>query len=75
MDERTKAIVSTLAVLAVQILALCGVKVETNSFVSAVAVIASVIASIYACWKNHNFTDEAARAQELLDNLKGKNDA
>jgi hypothetical protein len=38
-------------------------------------VIASVVASIYACWKNHNFTDEAARAQELLDNLKGKNDA
>jgi len=75
MNERVKAIISTLAVLVVQILALLGIKVEENSFVNAVAVIVSVAVSIYACWKNHNFTAEAAQAQELLDNLKGKNDA
>ena len=75
MNERIKAIISTLAVLVVQILALFGVKVEENSFVNAVAVIVSVAVSIYACWKNHNFTNEAARAQKLLDDLKGKNDA
>lgn len=75
MNERIKAIISTLAVLVVQILALFGVKVEENSFVNAVAVIVSVAVSIYACWKNHNFTDEAARAQRLLDDLKSKNDA
>lgn len=75
MNERVKAIISTLAVLVVQILALLGIKVEENSFVNAVAVIVSVAVSIYACWKNHNFTDEAAQAQKLLDDLKGKNDA
>lgn len=77
MNERVKAIISTLAVLVVQILALLGIKVEENSFVNAVAVIASMVVSIYACWKNHNFTTEAAQAQGLLNelkDLKGKND-
>ena len=72
MDERTKAIISATVILIVNIAALCGVNVSQDTLMSVAFGIAAIVADLYGIWKNHNFTPEAAQAQSLLDELKGK---
>lgn len=70
MSERTKALVSIAALIIVQIAALVGVQMDTDAVVEVMSSLVVVCATIYAAWKNHNFTDEAAAAQSVLDSLK-----
>lgn len=72
LDERTKALVSAIALLAVNLLALFGVQLNHDTVWQVVAAVAIIATTIYGVWKNHNFTPEAQRAQEYLDMLKGK---
>ena len=72
MDEHTKAVISAAIVLSVNIATLFGVSLDQGLVANVVFGAISIAATIYAAWKNHNFTEEAAKAQEYLDSLKGK---
>lgn len=71
MDERTKALASAIAIIAVEVCALFGQTIDADAALHVAMAVMSVAATIYGIWKNHNFTPEAQRAQELLDELKG----
>ena len=70
MSERTKAIVSIIALIVVQIAALAGVQMDAGNLTEVIGSLVVVAATIWAAWKNHNFTDAAAAAQAMLDILK-----
>lgn len=72
MDERTKATVSAAIVLAVNIAALFGASLDLGTVQNVVFGAVTIVTTLYAAWKNHNFTHEAAEAQAVLDELKGK---
>ena len=72
MDERTKAIISATVILVVNVAALFGVNISQDTLMSVAFGIAAIAADLYGSWKNHNFTTEAAQAQALLNELKGK---
>ena len=72
MDERTKAIISAIVVLAANIAALWGVSIDQGVWVNGLCAIVMLVSSIWAIWKNHNITDEAIEAQRYLDELKRK---
>jgi len=72
MDEKTKATISATIILAVNIAALFGVSLDQGMVANVVFGLITIATTIYAAWKNHNFTPEAAQAQRLLDELKGK---
>ena len=72
MDERTKAIVSAAVVLFVNIMALCGASLDMGMVQNVAIGAVSIATTIYAVWKNHNFTPQAAAAQEYLNMLKDK---
>ena len=72
MDERTKAILSAAVILVVNVVAMFGIHLDQGVLSNAVFGVAALVADIYAIWKNHNFTPEAAQAQALLNELKGK---
>lgn len=72
MDERTKAIISAIVILIVNIAAMFGVSLDANVWFSGLCAIVMLATNIYAIWKNHNFTSEAAEAQAYLDNLKAE---
>ena len=75
MDERTKAIISAIAVLIVNFAALWGVSLDYETWVNGLCAIAMLAASVWAIWKNHNFTVEAAQAQLVLNGLKNERKA
>lgn len=70
MSERTKAIVSIAALIVVQIAALAGVQMDAGNLTEVIGSLVVVAATIYAAWKNHNFTDAAAAGQSVLNSLK-----
>lgn len=72
MDERTKAIISAIVVLVANIAALWGVSIDQGVWVNGLCAIVMLVSSIWAIWKNHNFTKEAAQAQKVLDELKAE---
>jgi len=70
MDEKVKATISAAVLLAVNLLALFGVTLDLGLVQNVVFGAITIVATIYAAWKNHNFTPEAVEAQKLLDHLK-----
>ena len=72
MDERTKAIVSAAILLVVNVAMLFGASLDLGLVQNVVFGAISIGTTLYAAWKNHNFTPEAAQAQSVLDGLKGK---
>ncbi len=72
MDERTKAIISATVILVVEGAALFGVSIDQSRLGTVLMAAASLAATFYGIYKNHNFSPEAAKAQEYLDMLKGK---
>ena len=70
MSERTKAIVSIIALIVVQIAALAGMQMDAGNLTEVIGSLVVVAATIWAAWKNHNFTGAAAAAQAMLDSLK-----
>ena len=74
--ERIKAIISALVIVAVNVAAIVGVDIgEGDAITNALLVIVDMLAVLYGIWKNHNFTPEAAQAQEYLDGLKASRKA
>lgn len=70
MSEQKKAVISAAIVLVVNIFALCNVSLDKGLIESVVFGAISLAATLYAAWKNHNFTEEAAQAQQYLEVLK-----
>ena len=70
MNEKTKAIISAIVVLIANLAALWGVSIDQGVWVNGLCAIVMLISSIWAIWKNHNFTQEAAEAQIVLNDLK-----
>lgn len=68
--ERTKAIVSAVVVLVVNVAALLGYSLDVDVTQQVILVFVMLAATGWAIWKNHNFTDAAAEAQRYLDDLK-----
>lgn len=70
MDEKKKAVISAAILLMVNIAALFGVNLSQGALTDAICAIVTAAATLYAAWKNHNFTAEAAQAQMYLNDLK-----
>jgi uncharacterized membrane protein len=70
MNEKTKAIISAIVVLIANLAALWGVSIDQNVWIDGLCAIVMLVSSVWAIWKNHNFTPEAAEAQKVLDGLK-----
>lgn len=70
MDEKVKATISAAILLAVNLLALFGVTLNLGMVQDVVFGAITIVTTIYAAWKNHNFTPEAIEAQKVLDHLK-----
>lgn len=72
MSEQTKATISAAIVLAVNLAALFGVSLDLGRMTNVIFGLITIATTIYAAWKNHNFTPEAAEAQIFLNQLKDK---
>lgn len=71
IDERIKAIVSAAAIIIVNVAALFfGITLDAGVITNAFLAIAMLVATIWGIWHNHNFTPEAAEAQQVLNGLK-----
>lgn len=70
MSETTKAIVSAVCVLVVEVAGICGVALDGDTVTQVVSAVAVIAVTVYSIWKNHNFTAAATQAQGLLDALK-----
>ena len=70
MDERVKAIISAAIIIIVNVAALCNFAIDQDTLIKIFFGIADIVATMWAIWKNHNFTFEAAQAQGYLNNLK-----
>lgn len=70
MNERVKAIISAIVIIAINIAALLNFDLDGNALTNALMGLAAFLSWVWAIWKNHNFTDEAAKAQVYLDELK-----
>lgn len=72
MDERIKAIISAVAVLAVNIAALFGISLDQGVVVNGLLAIAMLVSSIWGIWHNHNFTFAAQQGQLVTNRIKNE---
>ena len=75
MEEKTKAIISAIVVLIANLAALWGVSIDQGVWVNGLCAIVMLVSSIWAIWKNHNFTFAAQQGQLVTDELKAKEKA
>lgn len=76
IDERTKAIISAAAVLIVNIVAFVfGQTIDAGIVSDGLLAIVLLVSTFWGIWKNHNFTPEAAEAQQVLNELKAEKKA
>jgi SPP1 family holin len=68
--NRTQSIVSAIVVLVMQVAALLGYTLDAGTVTAAVSAVVVIAATLWALWKNHNFTAAAQKAQQVLDDLK-----
>lgn len=75
-SEKTKAAISAIVILVVNLVVyFFGVTLDANVLVEGIMGIIMVTATIYAIWKNHNFTEAAALGQQVLDTVKASEKA
>lgn len=71
IDERWKAIFSSIGVIIINVAALLGIDLGDGASIQNVLLGLAWIASIlWALWKNHNFTDAAIQGQRVTDAIK-----
>lgn len=69
--EKTKAIVSGIAVLIVNLAAyLFGINLDSGIIVDAIMGVIILGTTVYAAYKNHNYTRAAAAGQQVLNQVK-----
>jgi hypothetical protein len=72
MEEKTKAIISAIVVLIANLAALWGVSIDQGVWVNGLCAVVMLVSSIWAIWKNHNFTKEAQQGQLVTNQLKNE---
>ena len=72
MDERIKAIISASAILIVNVVSFWGISLNVNELTNALFAIAMLASTIWAIWKNHNFTFAAQQGQLVTNKLKNE---
>lgn len=72
MSEQTRATISAAIVLVINLAALFGVSLDLGMVTNVLFGLITLGTTVYAAWKNHNFTPEAAEAQIFLNQLKDK---
>lgn len=70
MDERAKAVISAVVVLVANVAALWGVSIDQGVWVNGLCAVVTLAASVWAIWKNHNFTRAAQQGQLVTNRLK-----
>lgn len=71
MNETTKATISAACIVLCNLLMVCsGLFLDPTALTTLVTAIITLVATIYACWKNHNFTNAAQMGQQVTDALK-----
>lgn len=68
--ETIKAVVNTIVVVVVTILSALGINVDGDMLVNVLCAVVLIGATIYGCYKNHNFTEAAQEGQLLIDEIK-----
>ena len=72
MDERTKAIISAAVVIIANAASFYGISVNQEVWVNGICAIVMLVSTIWAIWKNHNFTFAAQQGQLVTDEIKQK---
>ena len=75
MDERIKAIISASAILIVNAVSFWGISLNVNELTNALFAIAMLVSTIWAIWKNHNFTYAAQQGQLVTNTIKNEQKA
>lgn len=71
MNEQTvRALVSTIVTVAITVLSAFGIEVDGDLLTNVLCAVVLVGATIYGCWRNHNFTEAAQEGQKLVDEIK-----
>lgn len=69
-QEQTKAIVSAVAIMIVNVANIFNLTLDTNAVTTVVLCAAALASMVWGIWKNHNFTAAAHEAQQYLDLIK-----
>jgi len=75
MDERTKAIISAAVVIIANAASFYGISIDQGALVNGICAIVMLVSTLWAIWKNHNFTFAAQQGQLVTDELKRKEKA
>ena len=70
--QSLEPIVLLLVTAAANVANVCGFALDTGIAYNVVFSVASAVLVAWCWWKNQNVTEAAQRAQEYLDELKGK---
>lgn len=74
MNAQTiKACVSTLVLVLVTVASSFGISIDGDALTNVVCAVILIAATVYGCYRNHNFTQAAQEGQKLIDEIKGKN--
>lgn len=68
--ETIKAVVSMLIVVMVSSFGALGIDVDATALENVIYAILFLGATVFGCYKNHNFTKAAQRGQELINEIK-----
>lgn len=68
--QTIKAIVSTIVTVSITVLSAFGIDVDGDLLTNVLCAFVLVGATIYGCYKNHNFTKAAQEGQKLVDEIK-----
>lgn len=68
--QTIKAIVSTIVTVTITVLSAFGIDVDGDLLTNVLCAVVLVGATIYGCYKNHNFTKAAQEGQKLIDEIK-----
>lgn len=68
--QTVKAFVSTIVTVAITVLSAFGIEVDGDMLTNVLCAVVLVGATIYGCYKNHNFTKAAQEGQKLVDEIK-----
>ena len=68
--ETIKATLSATGVIIVAALGAVGIDLDADALQNVLSAALFLAATIYGCWKNHNFSKAAQEAQKLLNAIK-----
>lgn len=68
--NKIQSIISAIVVLVVEGGSLFGLSVSDSAATTVITMIVAIAAAVYGIYKNHNFSDAAVTAQQVLNSLK-----